>query len=69
MDEAPKKRSLVKRPKSISIKMMKRSPINFIQYSFYKILRFLFVSVWFYYIPLIVVVISNLNPVLTNWQA
>ena len=48
--------------------MLKRSPINFMQYSFYKILRFLFVSVWFYYIPLIVVVISNVYPVFENWQ-
>ena len=62
-----KLRKVVERPQSISRKFSKRHCTNKLQYSFYKILRFLFVSVWFYYVPFIVVVTSNIWPVLSNW--
>ena len=61
-------RQSVERPKSISRKWSKRTCKNKMQFSIYKILRILFVSVWFYYFPFIVVVTSNVWPVISHWK-
>ena len=58
----------VQRPRGISIKMSKRPCCNMIQASFYKLLRFLFVSIWFYYIPLVVVLLTNVLPIVDHWK-
>ena len=67
--EEMQKKDPVVRPKGISLKMKKRTCGNCIKYSVYKTLRFLFVSVWFYYIPLVVVMLTNIAPVFTHWKA
>ena len=54
--------------RGISLKLKKRPCGNWLQYMFYKILRIIFVSVWFYYIPLIVVIITNAVPTISHWQ-
>ena len=64
-----KEKEKVVRPKGVSLKLKKRKCCNCIQYSVYKTLRFLFVSVWFYYIPLVVVMLTNIAPVVTHWKA
>ena len=42
--------------------------MNWLRYSVYKILRFLFVSVWFYYFPFYVIVFQNVFPVAQFWM-
>lgn len=63
----------VKRQKYISIKMQKRCKLNngccnWCLYLLYKILRFLFVSVWFYYLPLIFMLIGFGVPIIDHWD-
>ena len=53
--------------KGISLKWRKRPCCNLILYSVYKMLRIVFVAVWFYYIPLIVVITTNVVPTFKHW--
>jgi len=63
----------VKRQKYISIKMHKRCKINngcanWCLYLLYKTFRFLFVSVWFYYLPLIFMLVGFFWPIYVHWD-
>ena len=62
------KRKLEVRPQFISLKPLKRNYENQFKYSVYKILRFAFVSVWFYYFPFFVIVLSNVLPLAEYWM-
>jgi len=67
-----KTKKLVVRPKKIAITWGKRYSqfgcCNFLLFLVYRLLRVLFVSFWFYYLPVIFVVISNLAPVKIYWD-
>ena len=62
----------IKRPKHISLKYRKRCSnlgcCNLFLYTIYKIHRMIFVSLWFYYLPLIVMVFANVYPVIKHWN-
>ena len=67
------KKSHVIRPKKIAISWSKRcgkpfGPLNFILFCLYRLIRVLFFVVWFYYLPLVFIFISNLQPVLIYWD-
>ena len=58
----------------ISIKMRKRCKLdngccNWSLYLLYKVSRFLFVSVWFYYLPLLFMLLGFVIPVLVHWDS
>ena len=50
----------------IGLRDIKRTWPNAILYFIYRIMRTLFVSVWFYYLPVVVMIFANLEPVLNN---
>ena len=54
------------KPKMIGLRDIKRSWPNTFLYFNYRILRMLFVSVWFYYLPVVVMIFANLKPVMNN---
>lgn len=62
---------LKKRPTNISIKLKNRYKkfgcMNLFLYIIYKILRVGFVSIWFYYLPLLVMFFSTASPVYKYW--
>lgn len=66
------KKSYVKRPKKIAITLKKRcnhfGRCNSLLYYFYRLIRVAFVIVWFYYLPIVVIVISNFTPVYLHWN-
>jgi len=45
----------------------KRSCCNSFLFFIYKFLRFLYVSIWFYYLPVIVMAFGYLWPLWNNW--
>ena len=60
-------KSPVKRPTYIRIKMSSRPCCNWCLYALYKLCRFAFVTVWFYYVPLFVMILSNVYPLYRHW--
>jgi hypothetical protein len=65
------RKDAVVRPKRISISQKKRcrqfGKVNSILFLIYRFLRILFVSLWFYYLPVVFIVLSNLAPVYYYW--
>lgn len=59
----------MERPKNISIMIGERREkkgfgcVNMLLYSIYRLLKILFLSIWFYYLPLIFVIYAGYEPV------
>lgn len=66
------KKKRMKRPMKIALPCMLRNQLygyrNLGLYLNYKVWRILFVSIWFYYLPVICVVLSNCLPVIFYWN-
>jgi hypothetical protein len=66
-----KKKSRIERPKKIAITCTKRCKhfgcFNSFLYCSYRLIRVGFVFLWFYYLPILVIVISNGTPVWIYW--
>lgn len=61
----------VVRPKRISITRKKRcrqfGKVNSVLFVVYRVMRGFFVAVWFYYLPVLFIVVSNIAPVFLYW--
>jgi len=56
------------KPEQIGLRDHKRSCGNWTLFKMYHIIRFVFVTLWFYYLPVIVMALGYLVPLWTSWQ-
>merc|ERR1719162_2795681 len=56
------------KPTRIGLRDHKRSWKNYILFRLYRLIRFIFVTVWFYYLPVIVMALGYLVPLWTSWS-
>ena len=59
-----KEKKIQERPLFIRLGMGKRSYSNFAQYLYYRFIRIIYVSFWFYYLPVFVMIFANITPVI-----
>jgi len=52
----------------VGLKDHKRTWKNWLLFRLYRLIRFIFVTVWFYYLPVVVMALGYLVPLWTSWQ-
>lgn len=57
-----------RRPLYVGLRDHTRSKTNWCLFKLYHLVRFTFVTVWFYYLAVIVMALGYLVPLWTNWQ-
>lgn len=56
------------KPKKIGLRDHKRTWGNWALFRLYRFVRFVFVTLWFYYLPVIVMALGYLVPLWTSWS-
>ena len=56
------------KPKYVGLKDHERTWKMSLLFRLYRLIRFVFVTIWFYYLPVVVMALGYLVPLWTSWQ-